>query len=199
MALLYWVKRPRKLVARLRYWAWEKQNPDKPWMCRGTIAFCQTRLSRGMKALEFGSGRSTLWFSSLVGHLTSVEHDRDWYEQIAGRLSNAQIDNVDYRHIPLNHPESAPEKLAYDQVPDYVAVADCFPDGSLDFVVVDGHYRSNCIERVVPKIARGGFLLVDDVNMWPSLDEFPIPPGWAIVDDSTNGIKRCVIWQATEV
>jgi predicted O-methyltransferase YrrM len=197
MTRLSWLTRPRRLLARLRYWVWEKRNPDKPWMCPGTIAFCQSKLSGSMKALEFGSGRSTLWFATLVGHLTSIEYDESWYQQIAQRLREAGAKNVDYRHVPLGHPRLEPERSAYQPVPDYVAVADSFPDRGLDFVVVDGHYRTNCIRHVLPKIAPGGYLLVDDIDRWPSLDEFTIPSSWRIVDDSTNGMKRCVVWQAS--
>lgn len=197
MNLRFWVTRPRMLVARVRYWVWEKRNPDKPWMCPGTIAFCEAHLSKAMKALEFGSGRSTQWFSNLVGHLTSIEQDAGWYETVKGRLSQAGIKNVDYRHVPLNHPDSEGERSSYDPVPDYVAVCDEFADRSLDFVVVDGHYRTNCVRRVIPKMAKAGYLLVDDTNLWRSLDDLGIPATWRIADDSTNGLKRCVIWQAT--
>ncbi len=196
MALRYWVTRPRMFAARIRYWVWEKLNPDKPWMCPGTIDFCQAKLSQSMKALEFGSGRSTVWFSNLVGTLTSVEYDARWYEQVKQRLAEARATNVDYRLVPLNHQMSEPERAEYEHPPDYVAVADGFPDGSLDFVVVDGHYRKTCVRHAVPKIAKGGYLLVDDANRWASLDELPIPASWRIADDSTNGVKRCVIWQA---
>ena len=40
-------------------------------------------------------------------------------------------------------------------------------------------------------------LLVDDVNVWPCTESLPIPRNWRVADDSTNGIKRCVVWQAT--
>ena len=70
------------------------------------------------------------------------------------------------------------------------------PDRSLGFAVVDGHYRTHCVRHLVPKMAPGGFLLVDDVDMWPSVESLPIPPNWRVADDSTNDIKRCVVWQA---
>ena len=196
MAIRFWLTRPQLLFHRIRYWVWEESNPDKPWLCPGTVAFCQARLTRSMRALEFGSGRSTRWFASLVGHLASVEHDPRWYEHVNGQLAAAGVSNVDYRYVPLNHPEQEPEQSEYQPTPSYVAVADGFPDLSLDFVVVDGHYRTHCIRRVVPKIAPGGYLLVDDINLWPSLDALPIPANWRIADDSTNRLKRCVIWQA---
>lgn len=196
MKLKYWLMRPRMGLARLRYLLWEISNPDKPWMCPGTIRFCQSHLKPTMRAIEFGSGRSTLWFSQLVHQLISVEHNPAWHEKIASRLVDSHRTNVDYRLVHLNHPESTPEQLHYPQVPDYVAVADTLPDQSLDLAIVDGHYRTNCIRHLIPKIAPGGYLLVDDINMWPNPDSLEIPPQWRIADDSTNGIKRCIIWQA---
>ena len=196
MKLYYWLLRPRMGLARLRYLLWEIANPDKPWMCPGTIRFCQSHLKPTMRAMEFGSGRSTLWFAARVGHLVSVEHNPDWHEKIASQLAQSAITNVDYRLAPLNHPEAAPELLHYPQVPDYVAVADTVADQSLDLAIVDGHYRTNCIRQLIPKIAPGGYLLVDDINMWPSPESLAMPAHWTIADDSTNGIKRCIIWQA---
>lgn len=195
-AIGFWMRHPSLLVPRIQYWVWEKLNPDKPWLCQGTMTFCQANLSRSMKALEFGSGRSTRWFAGLVGHLTSVEHDSAWFGQVHHQLNDVQINNVDYRFVPLNHAESEPERSEYRPPPDYVAVADGFPDRSLHLVIVDGHYRTHCVRHSVPKLAAGGFLLVDDVNMWPSLDVIPVPASWPVVNDCTNGVKRCVIWQA---
>ncbi len=165
MALWYWLKRPRVIVPRVRVWVWERMHPDMPWLCPGTVAFCQATLSRSMTAVEFGSGRSTRWFSTLVGHLTSVEHNPVWYAQVKRQLDNANVTNVSYRLVPLNNPESDPERAEYSLTPEYVAVADGIPDRSLGFAVVDGHYRTHCVRHLVPKMAPGGFLLVDDVNI----------------------------------
>ena len=183
-------------LARARYWIWERANPEKPWLCPGTIQYCEAHLSKTMLALEFGSGRSTRWLSTLVGHLVSVEHNSDWYAIVRKQLVDASISTVDYRFIPLNHPESEAERTEYNPVPDYVAVADEMKDQSLNLAVVDGHYRTCCVKHLIPKIAPGGYLLVDDINLWPSLDALPVPASWPIVDDSNNGIKRCIIWQA---
>ena len=197
MALLDWAKQPRLLPARLRYWVWEKLNPDKPWLCPGTIAFCEAKLSSTMKAFEFGSGRSTIWLARLVGHLISVEYDERWYQEILRRLDLANVRNVDYLSIPLEHARSAPEQASYDPLPKYVGVLDRILDHSLDLIVIDGHYRANCIRHAVPKLASGGYLIVDDVIRWSNLVDMGIPPGWRVVDDSSNGIKRCIIWQAS--
>jgi hypothetical protein len=196
MAIWFWLARPRMALARLRYWWWERRHPDLPWLCPGTIAFCQSHLTTAMTALEFGSGRSTRWFAARVGNLISVEHNADWYKVVKQQLAETAIGNVDYRLILLNHPEAEPERADYSPVPDYVAQADLVPDSGLGFAVVDGHYRTHCVRHLVPKIQPGGFLLVDDINLWPSPAVLPIPESWRVADDSSNGVKRCIVWQA---
>ena len=194
MRLGYWVRHPRRLLSRIRYWWWERRNPDKPWLTPGAVAFLESRLKNDMSALELGSGRSTLWYASKVGRLLSVEHHAGWYESVNSELVRHDLRNVDYRYVPLDHPESDPERFEYNLLPAYVAVvADCL-DESLDFVVVDGHYRSTCIMAALSKIKPGGLLLVDDANMWPD-NEPPVPCEWPEVSRKTNGIKFTVIWR----
>lgn len=196
MAILYWLKRPRQAVARIRFWLWENANPDLPWMCPDTIKFCRSILNKSMNAVEFGSGRSSRWFASHVGKLICVEHRPEWFEDVQQILSHANVKNVDFRLVPLDHAESDPEREEYNPVPAYVAVADQLKDQTIDFAVVDGHYRTHCVRHLIPKMKPGGYLLVDDINFWPSPADLPVPASWRIVDDSTNGIKRCIIWQA---
>jgi len=147
-----------------------------------------------MTGLEFGSGRSTVWFAGKLRRLTSVEHDPDWFATISRKLADAGLRNVDYRLIPLDHPKSAPEQEVYDPLPKYVAIAADFPDESLDFIVVDGHYRSHCIRQSHCKLKPGGFLLVDDANLWPDTKP-PVLTHWLEVSRSSNGLKTTVIWQ----
>lgn len=196
MKIAFWLTHPTLLFHRLRYWAWEKANPDKPWLCPGTIRFCEQHLPGSKRALEFGSGRSTRWFAGIVGELTSVKHDPAWYEIVKRQLADARIQNVTYRFVALEHAPEEGERASYDPMPAYVRVADELPDGSLDFVLVDGHYRTHCVRRCLTKIRPGGYLLVDDVNIWPSLDAIPVPAEWRLVDESSNGLKGCRIWQA---
>ena len=192
----YWLRHPHLLLSRVRYWVWERLNPDKPWMCPGTVKFCEGHLMQSMSAIEFGSGRSTAWLSRKVGRLVSIEHDAAWHERVRRALERDQVTNVDYRLISLDHVVSEPEWPSYSPLPHYVSVLDEFPDGSFDLVVVDGHYRTHCIRHCIPKLKASGYLLVDDTNLWPSRDCIPVPTEWAVVDKSTNGLKYAVVWQA---
>ena len=195
MNIQFWLLRPHLIVPRLRFWFFERSNSDKPWLCAGTIAFLNQALNREMVGVEFGSGRSTRWLAARLKTLVSVEQNSEWYQIVTDQLKQAGIQNVDYRMIPTEHPESEPEREVYVPIPSYVAVLNEFEDNSIDFVLVDGHYRSTCIKAAVSKIRPGGYLVVDDTNMWNVIGGLPAPLEWVCVDTSTNGIKTAKIWQ----
>ena len=194
MNLNFWLRRPHLVVARLRYWLWEWANPDKPWLTPGAVAFCARALDRSMHALEFGSGRSTAWFARHVGRLTSVEHAEAWYRKVREQLDRENPGQIDYRLVPLEHPEAEPEQEHYDPLPAYVGVLAGFPEESLDLVVIDGHYRTACLRACPPRLAPGGLLLVDDVHLWGGVARVPVPAGWPLVHRSGNGLKETCLW-----
>lgn len=86
--------------------------------------------------------------------------------------------NVGYRLVLLDHPELEPERERYESFPSYVRVPANFAHGMFDLIVVDGHYRTTCIRPSVPRVAPGGLLLVDDVDMWGGIERVPLPKNW---------------------
>jgi hypothetical protein len=195
MNLLFWLRRPGLVVARVRYWLWERRNSDKPWLTPGAVDFCTATMNASMRGWGYGSGRSTVWFAAHLSHLVSIEHAAEWYRDVAARLAAARVTNVDYRHVPLDHPDTLAEQPVYDPMPAYVTAIASEPDESLHFVIVDGHYRSHCIRAALPKLAPGGYLLVDDLNIWTGDARLPAPEGWEQVHESSNGIKRTGVWK----
>jgi predicted O-methyltransferase YrrM len=187
----FWIRHPNLLPARIRYWVWEKRNPDKPWLTPKAVEFLDRVLTRDMTGLEFGSGRSTAWFAARLRRLTSVEHYSVWYDRVKADLERQGLGNVDYRLVPTGEPASlgGPNPL-----PRYAAVLNEFPDESLDVVLVDGEYRHDCTLTAPPKLKPGGLLLIDDVAMWPGRRP-PVPDGWPVVHESTNGLKETVVWR----
>jgi predicted O-methyltransferase YrrM len=168
----------RDRVAVMRY---QRTNPEAPWLTREMTDLVGAWLKPGYVGLEFGSGRSTLWFAARVGRLTSVEHDAAWHATISARLSAGRLtDIVDYR-------------LCDDGVDDtnatrYAAVAGEFPAESLDFVLVDGMCRDHCALASVPLVKRGGWLIVDNVNWYvPRTDKSRAPNSRALTDGYATG------------
>ena len=81
---------PRYIWNRLALMAYERQHPDRPWLTRAMIENLDTWLRPDDVGLEFGSGRSTIWFAQKVGHLTSVEHHPGWYAKVNDRLQEVR-------------------------------------------------------------------------------------------------------------
>src|SRR5215831_2519632 len=151
-ALKYYARNPTTALRRVGYKFYELTHPDEPWMAQGAIRFCEASLTRDMAGFEWGSGRSTAWFAERLGSLTSIEHQPGWFKVVQEKLNSRGIRNVTYRLVPLNHPSHEPNWPVYDPIPDYVAAIEEFRDGTLDFAVVDGHYRQACILAAIPKL-----------------------------------------------
>jgi len=144
---------------RRRQAAFERAHPDAPWFVPAAITALAAQLRTTDVGLEWGCGRSTLWLAQRVHHVTSVEGRRAWFEEVAGWLARDGLQNrveLCLAEITREHDFDAGE------IERYAAVADRFADGSLDFIVVDGHFRDACLARVGHKLRSGGLLIVDN-------------------------------------
>jgi len=151
---------PRYVYNRVRQMGYERAHADDPWLTPAAIAMLGSLLRREDTGVEFGSGRSTVWFATRVAALTSVEHDQQWYEAVAARLKDRGLGNVDYILAPEDQPLNRGGESAYART------ALAFPDGGIDFALVDGHYRDYSAKLILPKIRPGGMLIIDNANLY---------------------------------
>jgi len=187
-----YIHQPVYLIRRVAYESYRLRHPEEPWLSPGAVRFCNSALKRTDVALEWGSGRSTKWFAARVGKLLSVEFDSDWHRKVSADL--ASFPNAQCRFVPLEHAPDEGTVAHYQKVPAYVAVVDEFADGSLDFVVVDGHYRQACILEALPKLKPQGLLLVDDTERLP-LADWGVPLSWPVVHQSRDVLRQTTIWE----
>lgn len=189
---------PRYLADRMRDRLYQAAHPEDPWLTPLAIQFLSAWLQKTDRGLEFGSGRSTLWFARRVASLTSIEHSPAWYERIRQALQAQGRQNVDYRLI---------EDQGKDRSPAYVAAAADFQDNSLDFVLVDGITRDACANASICKIRSDGLLIIDDVHRYlPSrsispyartLAQGPATPDWGLFLEKVQS-WRC-LWTSKGV
>jgi predicted O-methyltransferase YrrM len=121
------------------------------------VGLLATLLQPTDRGAEFGSGRSTLWFAARVAALTSVETNARWHETVTNQLKDRGVSNVAYILVPEDQPMENGDG-------DYARIALTFPDASLDFALVDGHYRGYSAKYIMPKIKPCGLLIIDNVN-----------------------------------
>jgi hypothetical protein len=142
-------REPRYFVDRLGVLAYQLLHPADPWLTREAIATIDRYLTRDMRGFEWGSGRSTAWLARRLGFLVSVEDDARWYEEVRARLQGL---NVDYRYVPRT-------------TGNYARQIDAFPDGSFDFVLVDGSARDACVAAAAGKVKVGGMIAIDNADL----------------------------------
>lgn len=116
-----------------------------PWISIPTIEILKEKDLSELTVFEFGAGNSTIWFSKRVKKITSVEHDKSWFEFVKKQFneSNSKIIFKD---------------LSYDG--DYSKVVLDYEN--IDIVLVDGRDRSNCLINSMNRLSNRGVIILDD-------------------------------------
>jgi predicted O-methyltransferase YrrM len=161
---------------------YELAHPNSPWISQDAVRYLDRHLDRHGAGFEFGSGRSTAWLAQRLGSLTSVEDNPEWYEKVQRRLTG------------LPHVQLLLRSIEGDEGSPYIAETLKVANHSLSFALVDGQLREQCVIALLPKMAAGGLLAVDD-TFWPGFATFQsetIP--WERVYESGNAVKHTTIW-----
>jgi len=170
--------------------------PEDPSLTPRATSVLGSLLRLDDTGAEWGSGNSTRWFARRTAHLTSFETAGPYYEEVSARLRQAGLTNVDYRLIPFEYQDD--EEAMHRS--DWVLAAHAFADESLDFALVDSAPRGCLCAAVVPKLKRGGLLILDDANWYlpPPPNMRPPAPGTVSVSLGAPGSRspnsRC--WPA---
>ena len=162
-------------------------------------------LNKEMKGFEFGSGGSTIFFSKRAGQLISLEHDVAWHTQITKRFEDLQVKNVDYYLVEKDADNSKPSLIGKRNddytVPftpatcylNYYSFIDRFADESFDFIIVDGRARVECAEHAIPKLKKGGILILDNSERLRYKPVHDTVKNWKAVF-TTNGLTDTTFW-----
>lgn len=179
-------------------------------MARGAVMVLDHYLSPQMRGLEWSAGSGSLWALRRLQHLYSVEHDLPWakqlqqlvstqYPQLVQKWSLVGVPCVDITTgaCHQNGPQSEGANTDYTQ---YVRapwdrLRHSFP---LDYVLVDGRARSECIEQVLMADMLDpsyGILVLDnserDYNTsdipshWPCVSLRSAERGGGVIDETT--------------
>lgn len=135
------------------------------------VEFLKGIIRPDWKVFEWGSGQSTVFFARRVAEMVSVEHHPDWMRQISDLLSadSLEIQYLFRASIPDIGKRDASDPLSYrcdeGDTADwkgYVSAIEAYPNLYFDLVFVDGGARLSCMWHAIPKVAPGGYILLDD-------------------------------------
>ncbi len=156
-------------IAHRKQKKWEKENHDAPWLVPDSVIFLEKWLKKNMKGFEFGSGRSTKWFTNKVSFYYSVEGNLEWYNKTTdanknniklGRCEIVYKDTGNQLNIDLNKKNLYSNSLSK------------FQNNYFDFGLVDGHFRYECIEKSLRKLKKGGILIIDNTDAIDNVEYF---------------------------
>ena len=132
---------------------YEKTHPNDPWLTRQSVHILAELLQDTDTGLEFGSGRSTIWFAQRTSRVISIEHDFKWYQSVGQKIQDLNLESkIDYRYC--------------DNIAEYVGQIDSLEDNSIDYCLIDGKARDECALKVLPKLKHEGILIIDNINLY---------------------------------
>lgn len=164
-------------------WARKLGSKKKlPWMYQKEIDLL-TEVLLNLKpenCLEWGSGFSTVYFPPLLGDAkwTSIEHNEEWYHIISKENTNPNVEVVLVK--PDNEPYTDPKKDgSYDDFKSYIEK----PQGTFDFIFIDGRARKDCVKKAHELISDRGVVVLHDANRTHYYDYLDMFPNRILMDD----------------
>jgi hypothetical protein len=117
-----------------------------PWLTYSSINFLTGRLQKSFSVFEYGSGNSTIWFSTYVNEIISIEHDKRWFDKLDNGFKN--IPNITYEYRDLATSSYQNEILNFTN--------------KFDIIVIDGRQRIACSLNSLKALKKDGVILWDN-------------------------------------
>lgn len=122
----------------------DENNNPLPWTTYSFIDFIKDRLSSDLEMFEFGCGNSTIFFAKKVKHITSVEHEKSWYDIVSEKKpSNSKIILAENNSVAYCTSISKENK-------------------QFDIIFNDGLFRNECTKEAVSCLSHRGVIIIDD-------------------------------------
>ena len=168
------LSQPRWILPWLRDNFLARRSPiemARPWFSYAATEWLASHLRPTMRVFEYGSGGSTLFFSSRVAAVVSVEDDAAWHSIVATRIAELGRSNVEVRHRAFDF--IRPRDFAASEY-----VAEIRNGAPWDIIVVDGQdwtfqERPVCFAEAEKCVASGGIIVVDDSWRYRQLRDSP--------------------------
>jgi hypothetical protein len=131
----------------------DAQDQPLPWYTYPAVEFLKYLDTHDKFIFEYGSGNSSLFWANKSKNVISVENDEKWFKMV---LKNKNP-NQDIWLIK--------DKNAYISAIENV-------NGVVDIIVIDGHYRLECVQKAIAYLRPGGMIILDNSDWYIKAGEF---------------------------
>ncbi|MET0570851.1 MAG: FkbM family methyltransferase [Pedobacter agri] len=116
-----------------------------PWVTYSFIDFIKERINNTQHIFEYGSGNSTIFYAEKAGSVTSVEHDKNWFDKVKG----SSPANAEMIYCELQRDGEYSKKAA-------------LIGKKFDIIIVDGRDRVRCCKYSLEALSKNGVIVLDD-------------------------------------
>lgn len=146
-----------------------------PWYTYPAIEFLRGLRLNDCRVFEYGSGNSSIFWAQRVSHISAVENDPAWADEVRSKNTKnlnviTSISREDYVNTPLSL------------------------GGLFDIVIVDGRYRKDCASIAVDIVGNDGMIIFDNADWYPDACELIRSRGWYQIDFSGLGPINPYAW-----
>lgn len=162
-------------------------NDRIPWLNYKSKRWLDEYIKPGMNVFEYGTGGSTLYFLGNRCKPVSIEHDRQWYQNVQQAIGESGNKHSAYHLIQpqqteQTNPQYRSEYPGYENMSfeEYVRKIETFDNGFFDIILIDGRARVDCLRHAIEKVRPGGTIILDNAerdryqNILSSFKDFKI-------------------------
>lgn len=127
-----------------------------PWMTDDSVQFIEKFIrskSKNLNILEFGSGASTLYFSSRCKSIVTFEHNLEWADTVRETATALKMNNLTLLC-----------KEEYDKC--FLSDIQNFKNKQFELISIDGINRVECLEKCVSNnlLTDNGIFVLDNTE-----------------------------------
>ena len=204
-ACIMWVsfffKKPRIASSYIFIWIRSIIYPENryplPWMTFGAIDWLKKNATKKYKVFEWGSGGSSLYWAKNVEYVCSVEHNAQWYNQVAKLLAGSGFNNYDYKLMQPKYDDDKDNKISdftEKNFEMYCRTIESFPDNYFDLIIIDGEARLDCARLAMEKIKDSGHIILDNAERKEYLPIFDMMKDWKKTVFRGPGLYNLYSW-----
>lgn len=146
-----------------------------PWLTYPAIEYINQYNLNEMSIFEFGCGNSSLFWAKRAKKVISIENDINWFMYVK-------------KYINCNHDiYLKKDKGSYVNMLQELNL-------KYDIIIVDGEWRSACVEKAVDYLEEGGMIIIDNSDWYPDSNNFLRSRGFFQIDFNGFGPINNICW-----